>query len=76
MHMIPVEHFCGYTHFVQQCGSADKISIPELERYIGLVQQIKDKTKERKNLLAEKKETPFYQLPKGNNGSIRANIIT
>ena len=36
---------------------------PELERYTGLVQQIKDKTKERKNLLAEKKETPFYQLP-------------
>jgi len=37
---------------------------PELERYAGLVQQIKDKTRERKNLLAEKKETPFYQLPK------------
>ena len=37
---------------------------PELERYTGLVQQLKDKTKERKNLLAEKKETPFYQLPK------------
>lgn len=37
---------------------------PKLERYTGLVQQIKDKTKERKNLLAEKKETPFYQLPK------------
>ena len=37
---------------------------PELERYAGLVQQIKDKTKERKNLLAEKKETPFYLLPK------------
>ena len=36
---------------------------PELERYTGLVQQLKDKTKERKNLLAEKKETPFYQLP-------------
>lgn len=28
------------------------------------MQQIKDKTKERKNLLAEKKETPFYQIPK------------
>ena len=36
----------------------------ELERYAALVQQIKDKTKERKNLLAEKKETPFYQIPK------------
>lgn len=37
---------------------------PELERYTGLVQQIKEKSKERKNLLAEKKETPFYQIPK------------
>lgn len=36
----------------------------ELERYAGLVQQIKEKSKERKNLLAEKKETPFYQIPK------------
>ena len=39
-------------------------AIPKLERYMGLVQQIKEKTKERKNLLAEKKETPFYQIPK------------
>ena len=29
-----------------------------------LVNQIKAKLKERKNLLAEKKETPFYQIPK------------
>ena len=36
----------------------------ELKRYAGLVQQIKEKSKERKNLLAEKKETPFYQIPK------------
>lgn len=36
----------------------------ELERYTDLVQQIKAKFKERKNLLAEKKETPFYQIPK------------
>ena len=39
-------------------------AIPKLERYMGLVQQIKEKTKGRKNLLAEKKETPFYQIPK------------
>ena len=38
--------------------------IPKLERYMGLVRQIKEKTKGRKNLLAEKKETPFYQIPK------------
>lgn len=39
-------------------------AIPKLERYMGLVQQIKEKTKGRKNLLAEKKGTPFYQIPK------------
>lgn len=39
-------------------------AVPKLERYMGLVRQIKEKTKERKNLLAEKKETPFYQMPK------------
>lgn len=38
--------------------------MPELERYSGLVQQIKDKTKEQKNLLAEKKQTPLYQTKK------------
>ena len=35
---------------------------PDLERYTLLVQQIKNKTKERKMLLAEKKATPFYQF--------------
>lgn len=35
---------------------------PDLERYALLVQQIKNKTKERKMLLAEKKATPFYQF--------------
>ena len=35
---------------------------PDLERYALLVQQIKNKTKERKTLLAEKKTTPFYQF--------------
>lgn len=37
---------------------------PELERHAGLVRKMKEKTRERKNLLAEKKETPFYQIPK------------
>ena len=49
---------------------------PELERYTGLVQQLKDKTKERKNLLAEKKETPFYQLPKLHDLSRRIAELT
>lgn len=35
---------------------------PDLERYALLVQQIKNKTRERKTLLAEKKATPFYQF--------------
>lgn len=34
----------------------------DLERYAILVQQIKNKTKERKTLLAEKKATSFYQF--------------
>jgi len=45
-------------------GKRVKAVKPELERYAGLVQQIKDKSRERKALLAEKKETPFYQIPK------------
>ena len=35
---------------------------PELERYTGLVQQIKEKSKERKSLVAEKKELPIYHV--------------
>ena len=45
-------------------GKRIKVVKPELERYAGLVQQIKEKSRDRKNLLAEKKETPFYQIPK------------
>ena len=33
---------------------------PELEHYTGLMQQIKGKSKERKSLVAEKKELPIY----------------
>ncbi|MGO5328596.1 MobA/MobL family protein [Oscillospiraceae bacterium LCP21S3_A1] len=35
---------------------------PELESYTGLVQQIKEKSKERKTLVAEKKELPIYHV--------------
>ena len=35
---------------------------PELERYTGLVRQIKEKSKERKALVAEKKELPIYHV--------------
>ena len=37
---------------------------PILERHANLVQAIKGKARERKRLLAEKKETPLYNLPK------------
>ena len=37
---------------------------PILERHANLVQVIKGKARERKRLLAEKKETPLYNLPK------------
>lgn len=36
---------------------------PEIKRYTGLVSQIKEKTKERKTLLSEKKNTPIYLIP-------------
>ena len=37
---------------------------PKLVRYTELVQEIRGKSKERKSLLAEKKGTPFYLIPK------------
>ena len=57
-------------------GRRVKAIKPELERYTGLVQQIKAKSKECKNLLAEKKETPFYQLPKLHDLSQRIAELT
>lgn len=57
-------------------GKRVKAVKPELERYAGLVQQIKEKSKERKNLLAEKKETSFYQLPKLHDLSRRIAELT
>ena len=45
-------------------GKRVKAVKPELDRYAGLLQQIKEKSKERKKLLSEKKETPFFQIPK------------
>ena len=57
-------------------GKRVKAVKPELERYAGLVQQIKEKSKERKALLAEKKETPFYQIPKLHDLSRRIAELT
>lgn len=48
----------------EACGPEVLQHKEQNKRYAGLVQQIKEKSKERKNLLAEKKETPFYQITK------------
>ena len=55
-----------YIHMVQ----------PKLVRYTELVQEIQDKSKERKSLLAEKKETPFYLIPKQHELSRRIAELT
>ena len=57
-------------------GKRVKAVKPELERYAGLVQQIKEKSKERKNLLAEKKETSFYQISKLHDFTRRITELT
>ena len=49
---------------------------PKLVRYTELVQEIRGKSKERKSLLAEKKETPFYLIPKQHELSRRIAELT
>ena len=44
---------------------------PELERYTGLAQQIKKKSKERKALVAEKKELPIYYVKRHKTLTVR-----
>ena len=68
-----LSHIRGGKSHIQKSLSVWK---PELERYTGLVQQIKAKSKECKNLLAEKKETPFYQIPKLHDLSRRIAELT
>ena len=57
-------------------GNHVKAVKPELERYAGLVQQIKEKSEERKKLLAEKKKTQFYQIPKLHDFTRRITELT
>ena len=45
-------------------------------RYTELVQEIRSKSKERKSLLTEKKETPFYLIPKQHELSRRIAELT
>ena len=49
---------------------------PELERYTGLVQQIKEKSKERKALVAEKKELPIYHAKRHKTLAVRIAELT
>jgi len=49
---------------------------PEMERYAGLVQQIKEKSKERKSLVAEKKELPVDRVMRHKALAIRITELT
>ena len=49
---------------------------PELERYTGLVQQIKEKSKERKASIAEKKELPVYHVKRHKALAVRIAELT
>ena len=60
------QHMKDYIHEVQ----------PKLVRYTELVQEIRGKSKERKSLLTEKKETPFYLIPKQHELSRRIAELT
>ena len=49
---------------------------PELERYTGLVQQIKEKSKERKTLVVEKKALPIYHVKRHKALAVRIAELT
>jgi len=49
---------------------------PELERYTGLVQQIKVKSKERKTLVTEKKALPIYHVKRHKALAVRIAELT
>ena len=49
---------------------------PEMERYAGLVQQIKEKSKERKALVAEKKALPIYHVKRHKELAVRIAELT
>ena len=49
---------------------------PELERYAGLAQQLKEKSKERKVLVAEKKALPIYHVKRHKVLAVRITELT
>ena len=65
--------FCSGKSHIQKSLAVWK---PELERYTGLVQQIKAKSKERKTLVAEKKELPIYHVKRHKALAVRIAELT
>ena len=68
-----LSHIRGGKLHIQKSLSVWK---PELERYTGLVQQIKEKSKERKTLVAEKKELPIYHVKRHKALAVRIAELT
>ena len=57
-------------------GKRIKAVKPELERYTGLVQQIKEKSKEHKSLVSEKKELLIYHVKRHKALAVRIAELT
>ena len=68
-----LSHIRGGKLHIQKSLSVWK---PELERYTGLVQQIKEKSKERKTLVDEKKELPIYHVKRHKALAVRIAGLT
>ena len=68
-----LSHIRGGKSHIQKAPAVWK---PELERYTGLVQQIKAKSKERKTLVAEKKELPIYHVKRHKALAVRIAELT
>ena len=68
-----LSHIRGGKSHIQKSLSVWK---PELERYTGLVQQIKEKSKERKTLVAEKKALPIYHVKRHKALAVRIAELT
>ena len=72
--------FCYQLSHIRSGQSSYRKSLgilkPEFERYTSLVEQIKDKTRERKSILAEKKATPAIRFMKHQDLSKRITELT
>ena len=68
-----LSHICSGKSHIQKSLAVWK---PELERYTGLAQQIKAKSKERKTLVAEKKELPIYHVKRHKALAVRIAELT